>query len=149
MSAYRPLQTSDDASGEAPAALRARIQAMERELTALRVENQHLRRHYASHLDSIEGSLQAELPRNLAPKVHTFGGESDKTLTSQLDYEALLAAMSSVFPIGIFRIDAEGVLTHIDASLQRIFDLTPPQFQNYGWLQRVPPDDMASVKTAW
>ena len=129
--------------------MRARLLAMEEELAALRQENQHLRRHYASHLDSIEGSLKAELPRNLAPKVHTFGGESDKTLTSQLDYEALLAAMSSVFPIGIFRIDAQGVLTHIDASLQRIFDLTPSEFQNYGWFQRVHPEDQEGVKTAW
>ncbi len=132
-----------------PEVLRARMQAMEQELTALRQENQHLRRHYASHLDSVEGSLKAELPRNLAPKVHTFGSESDKKLTSQLDYEALLAAMSSVFPIGIFRIDAQGVLTHIDASLQRIFDLSPADFQNYGWFQRVHPEDMDSVKTAW
>jgi PAS domain S-box-containing protein len=149
MSAYRPLQNPDDAHGEGPVALRARMQAIEQELDALRQENEHLRRHYASHLDSVEGSLQAELPRMLSPKVHSFEGSDNQTLASQLDYEALLAAMSSVFPIGIFRTDAHGVLTHIDGSLQRIFDLTPPEFQNYGWFQRVHPEDVDSVKHSW
>lgn len=129
--------------------MRARMRALEQELETLRQENRHLRRHYASHLDSIEGALQAELPRELAPKVHTFGGQGDPSLASQLDYEALLAAMSSVFPIGIFRIDAQGVLTHIDGSLQRIFDLTPAEFQNYGWFQRVHPEDIETVKKSW
>ncbi|QCB47184.1 PAS domain S-box protein [Hydrogenophaga sp. PAMC20947] len=149
MSAYRPLQTPNDAPGEGQAALRARMQAMEQELETLRQENQHLRRHYASHLDSIEGALRAELPRTLPPKVHAFEGKGDQALASQLDYEALLAAMSSVFPIGIFRTDANGVLTHIDGSLQRIFELAPSEFQNYGWFQRVHPEDVDSVKKAW
>ena len=149
MSAYRPLQNPDEAPDEGPEVLRARMLALESEVEALRQENQHLRRHYASHLDSITGALQAELPRELVPKVHVFEGSSDQTLASQLDYEALLAAMSSVFPIGIFRTDVNGVLTHIDGSLQHIFDLTPTEFQNYGWLQRVHPEDIAAVKNAW
>ena len=149
MSAYRPRPTPDDVPDDGPAALRARILAMERELEALRQENRHLRSQYASHLDAQRDELLAELPRDFSPQVHAFENQHDHTLTSQLDYEALLAAMSSVFPIGIFRTDAQGVLTHIDGALQRIFDLEPTRFQNYGWLERVHPEDLERVQAAW
>ena len=149
MSAYFPTQLPDFPDPDSPEGLRARLQAAEQELAALKAENQHLRQQYAQRLAAAHPEQHKELPIPLEPKVHTLSGEGPDPLTSQLDYESLLAAMSSVFPIGIFRTDSVGMLTHIDTSLQRIFDLAPPEFQNFGWFHRVHPDDLERVKVAW
>lgn len=125
------------------------MRALEQELQSLREENLHLRRQYADQLKKPSGTLSAELPLTIEHKVHALAEDASHPLTSQLDYEALLAAMSSVFPIGVFRTDSAGVLTHIDNSLQRIFDLAPTAFQNYGWFERVHPEDLEKVKAGW
>ena len=149
MSAQPPNQDLDATGADTPEGLRARLKAHEQELLALRKENRHLRHQYAQRFTSPDLGRNAELPLMIEAQVHAFDRDAPQPLTSQLDYEALLAAMSSVFPIGIFRTDSAGVLTHIDSSLQRIFDLTPTAFQNYGWFERVHPDDLDKVKAAW
>ncbi|AOW11592.1 hypothetical protein LPB72_22950 [Hydrogenophaga crassostreae] len=149
MSAHQPKQDLDATGATTPEAWRARLQAAEQELETLRRENQHLRRQYARQLATDGAGLNTELPLLLESRVHAFDGDGAHPLTSQLDYEALLAAMSSVFPIGVFRTDSAGVLTHIDSSLQRIFDLTAAEFQNYGWLRRVHGEDLEAVRAAW
>ena len=130
----------------------ARETALLLEIEALRAENQHLRRQYAQALSSQQpgtpGEAVAELPLPLRPSFKALNAQAHP-VTAQMDYEALLAALSSVFPIGIFRTDSAGVLTHVDESLQRIFDLPAEAFPNYGWVKRVHPDDVAEVQQAW
>jgi PAS domain S-box-containing protein len=149
MSAHHPEQDPHATGADALGAMYSRLQAAERELQALREENRHLRLECDRQAVSPDLALKAELPRPPDSKVHAFGSDAPHLLTSQLDYEALLAAMSSVFPIGIFRTDSAGTLTHIDGALQRIFELSPSEFQNYGWFRRVHPEDLETVKAAW
>ncbi|MEX1166820.1 MAG: PAS domain S-box protein [Hydrogenophaga sp.] len=153
MSAYRPDHVPDTdtetAGNETPAQLRARVLAAESALETLRQENHRLSRQCALQLAQETKPGNVELPLTLESKVHAFEVNGPVPLTSQLDFEALLASMASVFPIGIFRTDSAGVLTHIDGALQRIFELKPEEFQNYGWFQRVHPDDLEMVQAAW
>ena len=149
MSAKHPNQDPDGSGADVPEVLHARLKALEQELQSLREENLHLRRQCADQLQKPNRTLHAELPLMIEHKVHALDEDASHPLTSQLDYEALLAAMSSVFPIGVFRTDSAGVLTHIDNSLQRIFDLEPTAFQNYGWFGRVHPEDLEKVKAGW
>jgi PAS domain S-box-containing protein len=149
MSAQNPVQDPKTSGAETPEVLRERLEAATQELEALRQENRHLRQQYAQRIAGDASELHAERPHQIEPRVHAYASDASLPLTSQLDYEALLAAMSSVFPIGVFRTDSAGVLTHIDDSLQRIFDLDPAEFQNYGWFSRVHPDELKSVQAAW
>ena len=120
------------------------------EMEALRSENQHLRQFYARHLSTPQDPPDGQpgLPLPLHPQGHTLRG-SDGPRTAQLEYEALFAALASAFPIGIFRTDATGVLTHVDESLQQIFGLQAQDFPNFGWLERVHPDDLERVRNDW
>ncbi|WP_137922318.1 PAS domain S-box protein [Hydrogenophaga sp. 2FB] len=145
-----PNRRSDAHRSEKAAAERER--ALLLELETLRAENEHLRRSYAQQLS---GKLpaatqspdthtsQAHLPLPLTPET------AASPETAQLEYEALFAAMASVFPIGIFRTDHAGVLTHVDEKLQGIFDLQREHFPNFGWLSRVHPDDLEQVQQHW
>src|SRR3990167_7758685 len=77
------------------------------------------------------------------------GARSERELELLREIEALFAALAGVFPIGIFRIYAGGVLTHVDESLQRIFGLQAEDFPDFGWLKQVHPDDIDRVRREW
>lgn len=123
------------------------------QIQALREENAHLRKSYAASLNptSAQGSTSlrsASLPLGL----HSTLGElppSPDAASARMEYEALFEALSSVFPIGIFRVDHAGVLTHVDEQLQQLFGLTREDFPNFGWLSRVHPDDLERVQRQW
>ena len=130
----------------------AREKALLHEVEALRRENEHLRHQFSIELNTtapLSMGLPPELPLPLENRVEALSGDSLPPLLAQLDYEALLAALSSVFPIGIFRIDSTGALTHVDQALQRIFSLESRDFQAFGWMKRVHPDDVTMVREAW
>jgi PAS domain S-box-containing protein len=64
-------------------------------------------------------------------------------------YGELFSALGSVFAIGVFRILPDGTLTYVDPMMQQIFGLPAQDFQQYGWLQRVHPDDLADLQQHW
>lgn len=135
----------------APVGAGEREAALLQEVRALRIDNERLRQERARGLGALPGAGAApamEVPLNLRAEVRSLH-ESGLTVAPQMDYEALLASMSTVFPIGIFRTNADGYLTHIDGSLQRIFELNSAEFKNFGWLQKVHPDDLQRVEAAW
>ena len=142
-----PPEQQSPAQGWGTPAHEAKLLA---EIAALRAENHHLRQQYAS---AMAGNLSSdapytELPLPLRAQVHAIG-EKPHVVTPQMDYESMLAALASVFPIGIFRTDHAGVLTHVDESLQRIFELKSEEFPEFGWLKRVHPDDLEATHVAW
>ncbi len=124
------------------------------ELETLRAENEHLRRSYAQMLggqglprDHAVHGLHAPLPLALESALDATLEKNPQN--AQLEYEALFAAMASVFPIGVFRTDQAGVLTHVDEQLQNIFALERQDFPNFGWLSRVHPEDLERVQKHW
>jgi len=141
-----PPERSSAQAGE-PAA-NTRPLTPEQELAALREENAHLRRQLARHLtgDGAESAVSLPAPLDLALRATQPGPAST---TARLEYEGLLAALASVFPIGVFRIDHTGLLTHVDESLQRIFGLGPEAFSHLGWLHLVQPQDRDRVQQHW
>ncbi|HEX5738308.1 MAG TPA: PAS domain-containing protein, partial [Hydrogenophaga sp.] len=127
------------------------------ELEALRAENAYLRGHYAQHL---KGSLQdpidfqadagaVPLPLSLESALLQRGDDNAGSGIAYLEYKAVFAALSAIFPIGIFRIDHTGVLTHVDDQLKAIFSLEQTDFPHFGWLERVHPEDRDRVREAW
>ena len=125
----------------------ARVQALESEIEALRAENAHLRRQHAQHLvgPNDDARISPPAPLDLALRATVQGVEP----LAKLEYEGLLAALASVFPIGVFRVDPTGLLTHVDEALQRIFGLQPEAFANLGWLRLVHPQDVERVRQHW
>jgi PAS domain S-box-containing protein len=131
-----------------------RERALLLELETLRAENEHLRRSYAQRLsgepispDAGDLRFQAHLPLALESALDAASDHAPQT--AQLEYEALFSALASVFPIGVFRTDHAGVLTHVDEQLQAIFALNKQDFPNFGWLTRVHPDDLERVQQHW
>ncbi len=122
-----------------------REQAVERELAALREENAHLRRQLAQRLGGGATPPGQSLPESLDWSLVA----TDAGAPAQLHYEALLGALARVFPIGVFRVDHAGLLTHVDEALQRIFGLNAEAFAHMGWLHRVHPQDRERVERAW
>lgn len=104
----------------------ARERALEAEVQALRAELAQLRR--AAAPASLGSSPRSESPD---------------------PYSALLAALNSVFPIGMFRVAADGALQQVDAMMQQIFGLQPQEFTGFGWMRCVHPDDLALVQARW
>lgn len=132
-----------------------RERALLLELETLRAENEHLRRSYAQRLsgqpvtpDATDLNAQAHLPLALETALEAASRDPFPH-TAQLEYEALFSALASVFPIGVFRTDHAGVLTHVDEQLQTIFALKKQDFPNFGWLSRVHPDDLQRVQHHW
>ncbi|MBA4261991.1 MAG: hypothetical protein C0443_08270 [Comamonadaceae bacterium] len=127
--------------------LQARVHDLERELEALRQENAHLRQLHARQLTAsdTDPALSLPVPLGLSLQTTAEGGTTD----AQLRYEGLLSALASVFPIGVFRVDRTGLLTHADEALQRIFDLPAEGFAHLGWMRRVHPHDLALVQRHW
>jgi PAS domain S-box-containing protein len=64
-------------------------------------------------------------------------------------YSALFAALGSVFPIGMFRVQPDGTLLHVDPMMEQMFGLTAEGFENFGWMCRVHPDDLGLVRARW
>ena len=153
MKAFYPLNDAPPPPLTRDGELSAREQELLRQIQALREENAHLRAGYATSLaqtrtEEHTSPSAAQLPLGL----NTSLGElstAPTTVAARLEYEALFEALASVFPIGIFRIDHAGVLTHVDDKLQQLFGLTRPDFPNFGWLSRVHPDDLEQVQQHW
>jgi len=154
MSALLPSQDRRLDTHRPERAAQERERALLLELDTLRAENEHLRRSYAQLLgnqgvprDHVVHGLHAPLPLALESALDVPPEQNPQS--AQLEYEALFAAMASVFPIGIFRTDQAGVLTHVDEQLQNIFALERQHFPNFGWLCRVHPEDLERVQQHW
>ncbi|MDZ4283058.1 MAG: PAS domain S-box protein [Hydrogenophaga sp.] len=154
MSALFPPKDSRLEANRPEATISARERALLLEIETLKAENLHLRGRYAQHMggslhegSSGEPSSHAELPLSLEQALDADRGSP--VAAAQLEYEALFAALGSAFPIGIFRTDQAGLLTHVDTRLQEIFGLDKREFPNFGWLDRVHPDDLPRVQEHW
>ncbi|MDP2986861.1 PAS domain S-box protein [Hydrogenophaga sp.] len=154
MSALFPPQDSRLEANRPEATISARERALLLEIETLKAESLHLRGRYAQHMggslhegSSGEPSSHAELPLSLELALDADRGSP--VAAAQLEYEALFAALGSAFPIGIFRTDQAGLLTHVDTRLQEIFGLDKREFPNFGWLDRVHPDDLPRVQEHW
>ncbi|QHE77991.1 PAS domain-containing sensor histidine kinase [Hydrogenophaga sp. PBL-H3] len=152
MSALFPPKDSRLDANRSEATVSARERALLLEIETLKAENLHLRRNYAQHMggslhEGSDLSFHADLPLSLELALDADKGSP--VAAAQLEYEALFAALGSAFPIGIFRTDQAGVLTHVDARLQQIFALDKHDFPNFGWLDRVHPDDLPRVQEHW
>ena len=154
MSALFPPKDSRLDANRPESTVSAGERALLLEIETLKAENLHLRRNYAEHLGASphEGASSAAGFRPTLPLSVELALEADNNApltAAPLEYEALFAALGSAFPIGIFRTDQAGVLTHVDARLQQIFGLEKHDFPNFGWLDRVHPDDMQQVQEHW
>ncbi|WP_300658141.1 PAS domain-containing protein [Hydrogenophaga sp.] len=154
MSALFPPKDSrlEDHRPEAP--ISARERALLLEIETLKAENLHLRRNYAQHMggslhEGVSSELRFEGDLPLSLELALDSDNATPVAAAHLEYEALFAALGSAFPIGIFRIDQAGLLTHVDARLQQIFALEKHDFPNFGWLDRVHPDDLPGVQEHW
>ncbi|MDZ4396574.1 PAS domain S-box protein [Hydrogenophaga sp.] len=154
MSALFPPKDSRLEANRPEATISASERALLLEIETLKAENLHLRGRYAQHMggslhegSSGEPSSHAELPLSLEQALDADRGSP--VAAAQLEYEALFAALGSAFPIGIFRTDQAGLLTHVDTRLQEIFGLDKREFPNFGWLDRVHPDDLPRVQEHW
>jgi PAS domain S-box-containing protein len=154
MSALFPPKDSRLEANRPEATISARERALLLEIETLKAENLHLRGRYAQHMggslhegSSGEPSSHAELPLSLELALDADRGSP--VAAAQLEYEALFASLGSAFPIGIFRTDQAGLLTHVDTRLQEIFGLDKREFPNFGWLDRVHPDDLPRVQEHW
>lgn len=87
----------------------------------------------------------AQLRRPAAPPGAAQGLRSE----SPDPYSSLFAALNSVFPIGMLRIQPDGSLIQVDQMLQQIFGLEEQDFFNFGWMRCVHPADVAVVKEHW
>lgn len=133
----------------------ARERALLLQIETLQAENAHLRQTYARQLAGTQASRQAgghlqldpDLPLSLNAAL--LPGQTGAMPAAQLEYRELFAALASVFPMGVFRTDHTGVLTHVDEQLEQIFGLSKQDFPNFGWLDRVHPDDLDRVRQTW
>lgn len=142
-----PFPESDQRQAAPPRDLvgSAREQALLREIEVLRAENQRLR-HLQAGTPGVPPEADLLLPLDQAlPPVNS----PTDAAPDPLEYQALFAALASAFPIGIFRTDGAGIVTHVDDALLRIFGLDAQDFLQQGWLRRVHPDDLEHVKTCW
>jgi PAS domain S-box-containing protein len=118
------------------------------EITALRAENTHLRQSLAA--ESISSASPVPTQAEPGSPTQFDWSENIKQFGEPKDVrDALVTALSSVFPIGFFRTDAAGLLTEIDSNLQQIFSLVPSDFANFGWIASVHPEDRQRAKDSW
>lgn len=141
MSAPEPrppgLADDDDLS---PAPPSARERALLDRISSLEQENIRLRQTSGTGLPTDGSRLRA---------VARYQGRSDAASENFAEYKALFDALSQVFPIGMFRTQADGTLSHLDDSLCELFELETDDFIDFGWLQRVHPDDLDYVREQW
>jgi PAS domain S-box-containing protein len=137
MSTHHPPHDTRSAPTASEPKLSLRERALLREVEALRVENAFLR--------SQTSALAApERERRTVQEIR----EAFNPLT-QPEYLTVFAALSTVFPVGIFRIDRAGTMIHIDEQLKSIFALERDDFLHFGWLVRVHPDDRDRLRQTW
>ena len=66
-----------------------------------------------------------------------------------IESEQRYAALAAAAPVGIFRTDAEGLCTYVNARYFQISGLTPGATIGHGWQQGVHPDDREWVIAQW
>lgn len=150
MSASLPPGLEQLVRPEGAAGGAGREQALLLELRTLRAENAYLRQRHAQQLEArstadtpaAAPAPDGRLPLSLRPADEANG-------SAPFEYEALFTALGSVFPIGIFRTDEAGTLTHVDRQLLQICGMQREELPNFGWLQRVHPDDLERVQDHW
>ena len=126
----------------------ARESALLQELQNLRAENDQLRRSLEQQLSLANGSDVSRGETGLAVELDLTQSAAGYT-AAKIEYDSLLDALGKVFPIGVFRTDAVGTLTHADSNLQRIVGLHRSDMPNYGWVKVVHPDDRERVIQRW
>lgn len=154
MSVLLPPGQADPARRDGEAGGDAREEALLLELRILRAENQQLRQRLGTAVNAQAAqqgpdkhpAAATDGPQPLEAALQATHGRAS---SAQFEYEALFGALASVFPIGIFRTDESGALTHVDQQLQHIFGMPREAFSAFGWLQRVHPDDTERVKAHW
>ncbi|MBL0919218.1 MAG: PAS domain S-box protein [Hydrogenophaga sp.] len=154
MSVLLPPGHAQPARRDGEAGSTERERALLLELRTLRAENEYLRQRYAQQLNGhalgATGNAQTPFPADLPlPLEAALEATGDGVQPALFEYEALFATLGSVFPIGIFRTDEAGLLTHVDSQLQQIFGMQREEFPNFGWLGRVHPDDLERVQSHW
>ncbi len=139
MSALHPQPDTRATPPATEVKLSVRERALLREVEALRAENAHLR-----------GQRERHLPGQASDRIDPRS-DPDAALAgiAHREYKSVFAALSAVFPAGIFRIDHAGVSTHVDERLKTLFSLEPADFSHAGWLERVHPEDRESVRQVW
>ncbi len=118
------------------------------EIAALRLENTHLRQSLATEMTAAEPQTYAPEAQGL-PVLFDLADTGAQPGDTQAVHATLLTTLGSVFPIGIFRTDAAGLLTAVDSNLQRMFGLELSAFANFGWLAVIHPDDRQRVQERW
>jgi PAS domain S-box-containing protein len=139
MSAIDP--TSGKKTSEAPPRKRLseRERALLAEIDALKAELHRKNSAEVHHPDPARSHATGCLPPILG----------NDPATADVEYDALFTSLGTVFPIGVFRTTREGTLTHVDPMLQQIFGLEQREFLDFGWMQRVHPEDLDKVKQHW
>lgn len=132
----RPAEPADSRSGDTARErhLLDRISHLEQENARLRAQVSASRGRHESLLRPVSRFRQG------------IGADADD---AQVEYSALFDALSQAFPIGVFRLQADGTLSHVDDSLSAMFALSADEFVEYGWLGRIHPEDLADVKENW
>lgn len=145
----RPMEERPPATGDGGARTDAGELELRQQIEELRRENQHLRREFARILSAKALQVPGTGPDLPLPLESALCTGCDSNGTTQIEYQALFSALASVFPIGVFRTDPAGVLTHVDQTLCHLFELDVDAFPNFGWLERVHPDDLERVQQQW
>jgi PAS domain S-box-containing protein len=148
MNAAHPQQELPRRDDDAKAGALAPEQALLSEIEALRAENQHLRRRLQMRQVAVgmtDMEWSGDRPLAISPEQSERHGAG----SHRLEFEALFETLASVFPTGTFRVDNQGVLTHVDDRLCQIFGMARHEFPAFGWLQRVHPADQERVRLYW
>lgn len=140
MSAREPSPPGMENDRRSSPGLSARERELQLQIDALRQENAQLRQRLDSSAEENLGPLRA---------VNRYQAEDDPARGDLIEYRALFDALSHVFPIGVFRTQADGTLSHLDQSLAEMFDLPVEEFVEFGWMKRVHPEDLSMVQAQW
>lgn len=68
---------------------------------------------------------------------------------ARFEAERRFRVLSDAEPVGVFHSSAGGLITHTNATWQRIFGMAPAQCLGDGWLLAIHPDNRAAVATGW
>ena len=112
------------------------------------LENEHLRQSLAAELSNAPPSATAQQAPGL-PMQFDWADAGARLDESRAAQGALLAALSSVFPIGVFHTDAAGLLTQVDVNFQQMLGLELADFAHFGWLAAVHPEDRQRAQDSW
>jgi len=154
MSASVPLRANLPGASSAKAEGHDEVQFLRDEIAALMLENEHLRRSLAAELSNTAPPAATESPATSheapgLPVQFNWAEAGARPDDSSAARASLLTALSSVFPIGIFRTDAAGLLIQVDVNLQQMLGLELSSFANFGWLAAVHPEDRQRAQESW